>query len=304
MSKRVVVTGGAGFIGSAIIKHLINEGHEIFVIDNLSFGNRNFIDVGDDHFFNEDILDRDKMESVITEVDPNWVIHLAAIHFIPYCNEHPFEATNINVQGTINVYDACKKLQNLERLFFASTAAVYPISDDAVSEEHRLCPLDVYGLSKLTGERLSREFHLETGVPTIICRFFNAFGPNETNPHLIPEIQQQINSGKRTIQLGNLEPKRDFIHTYDMARAVISLLSSDVQYDVFNLGRGIEYSVKEIVESFERELGEAITIEQNPDRMRKTDRMHLLANVDKLKSAIGWEPEWNIDQGVKTLIDK
>ncbi len=151
---------------------------------------------------------------------------------------------------------------------------------------------------------MSREFHLETGVPTIICRFFNAFGPNETNPHLIPEIQQQINSGKRTIQLGNLEPKRDFIHTYDMARAVISLLSSDVQYDVFNLGRGIEYSVKEIVESFERELGEAITIEQNPDRMRKTDRMHLLANVDKLKSAIGWEPEWNIDQGVKTLIDK
>jgi UDP-glucose 4-epimerase len=304
MNKKVVVTGGAGFIGSAIIKHLNNEGHEIFVIDNLSFGNRDFIDVDDDHFFNADILDRDKMESIITDVDPNWVIHLAAIHFIPYCNKHPFEATNINVQGTINVYDACKKLPNLERLFFASTAAVYPISDGAVSEEHRLCPLDVYGLSKLTGERLSREFHLETGVPTVICRFFNAFGPNETNPHLIPEIQQQINSGKRTIQLGNLEPKRDFIHTYDMARAVISLLSSDVQYDVFNLGRGIEYSVKEIVESFERELGEAITIEQNPDRMRKTDRMHLLANVDKLKSAIGWEPEWNIDQGVKTLIDK
>jgi UDP-glucose 4-epimerase len=304
MNKKIVVTGGAGFIGSAIIKHLKSEGHEIFVIDNLSFGNRNFIDVADDHFFNEDILDREKMESVITAVDPEWVIHLAAIHFIPYCNEHPFEAANINIQGTINVYDACKKLPKLERLFFASTAAVYPISDDAVSEEHRLCPLDVYGLSKLTGERLSREFHLETGVPTIICRFFNAFGPNETNPHLIPEIQQQINSGKRTIQLGNLEPKRDFIHTYDMARAVISLLKSDIQFDVFNLGRGIEYSVREIVEAFERELGEEISIEQDPDRMRKTDRMHLLANVSKLKSAIGWEPEWNIDQGVKTLIDK
>jgi UDP-glucose 4-epimerase len=121
---------------------------------------------------------------------------------------------------------------------------------------------------------------------------------------LIPEIQQQINSGKRTIQLGNLEPKRDFIHTYDMARAVISLLKSDIQFDVFNLGRGIEYSVREIVEAFERELGEEISIEQDPDRMRKTDRMHLLANVSKLKSAIGWEPEWNIDQGVKTLIDK
>jgi len=151
---------------------------------------------------------------------------------------------------------------------------------------------------------LSREFHLETGVSTIVCRFFNAFGPNETNPHLIPEIQKQINLGMRTIQLGNLDPKRDFIHTYDMARAVIALMNSNIDHDIFNLGRGIEYSVREIVESFERELGESITIEQDPERIRKTDRMHLLADVSKLKSAIGWEPEWGIDQGVKTLINK
>ena len=108
----------------------------------------------------------------------------------------------------------------------------------------------------------------------------------------------------RTIQLGNLDPKRDFIHTYDMARAVIALMNSNIDHDIFNLGRGIEYSVREIVESFERELGESITIEQDPERIRKTDRMHLLADVSKLKSAIGWEPEWGIDQGVKTLINK
>jgi UDP-glucose 4-epimerase len=304
MSKKIIVTGGAGFIGSAIIKHLNDERHEVFVIDNLSFGNRDFIDVDDNHFFNVDILERNQLLSIFTEIEPDWVLHLAAIHFIPYCNKHPFEAANINIQGTINVYDACKKLKNLHRLFFASTAAVYPISDHSVDENHELRPLDIYGLSKLTGERLSKEFHLETGVSTVVCRFFNAFGPNETNPHLIPEIQEQINAGKRTIQLGNLEPKRDFIHTYDMARAVISLLKSNVKYDVFNLGRGIEYSVKEIVEAFERELGENISINQDPSRMRKSDRMHLLANVDKLKNSIGWEPEWDIDQGVKTLIDK
>ncbi len=304
MSKKIIVTGGAGFIGSAIIKHLNDERHEVFVIDNLSFGSRDFIDIDDNHFFNIDILERDQLMSIFTEIEPDWVLHLAAIHFIPYCNQHPFEAANINIQGTINVFDVCKKLQNLERLFFASTAAVYPISDHSVDENHELRPLDIYGLSKLTGERLAREFHLETGVSTVVCRFFNAFGPNETNPHLIPEIQEQINAGKRTIQLGNLEPKRDFIHTYDMARAVISLLKSDINYDVFNLGRGIEYSVREIVEAFERELGENISIDQDPSRMRKTDRMHLLANVNKLKNAIGWEPEWNIDQGVKTLIKK
>lgn len=304
MNKRILVTGGAGFIGSAIIKHLQEAGHEIYVLDNLSFGNRSFIEIDDKHFFEEDILNRDAVFNIVEQVAPQWVIHLAAVHFIPYCNQHPFESSNINIQGTMNVYDACKATTGLEKVFFASTAAVYPIYDEAVSETHELGPLDVYGLSKLAGERLSREFHLESGIPTVVCRFFNAFGPNETNPHLIPEIQEQVNSGKRTIQLGNLEPKRDFIHTYDMARAVIALMESDVEFDTFNLGRGIEYSVREIVESFERELRESITIEQDPDRMRKTDRMHLLADVSKLKAFAGWEPEWGIDQGIKTLIEK
>jgi UDP-glucose 4-epimerase len=304
MGKRILVTGGAGFIGSAIIKHLQADGHQIFVIDNLSFGNRDFIDVADDHFFLEDIRNKAAIARIIQDIKPQWVIHLAAIHFIPYCNEHPFEASDINVRGTMNVYDACKKVAELEKIFFASTAAVYPISDDAVTEEHHLEPLDIYGLSKLTGERLTREFYLESKVPAVICRFFNAFGPNETNPHLIPEIQQQINAGKRTIQLGNLEPKRDFIHTYDMARAVIALMNSEVEFDIFNLGRGIEYSVREIVESFERELNDSITIEQNPARMRKSDRMHLLADVSKLKVRTGWEPSWGIDEGIKTLIEQ
>lgn len=302
MSKKILVTGGAGFIGSALIQHLQQEQHEIYVIDNLSFGQRNFLDLPDAHFFEEDIRDRARMNELIQQIQPDWVMHLAAIHFIPYCNQHPFESSNINVQGTINVLDACRDVASVKKVFFASTAAVYPIYDEAVTEQHALNPLDVYGLSKLVGERLCREFHLEAGIDTVICRFFNAFGPNETNPHLIPEIQEQINAGKRTINLGNLEPKRDFIHTYDMAKAVTALMHADIRYDIFNLGRGIEYSVTDIVDAFERQLGEKITIEQEASRIRKTDRMHLLADVSKLKNATGWEPQWGIDEGIKTLI--
>lgn len=309
--KKILITGGAGFIGSAIIKHFQEQGHEIHVIDNLSFGNRDFIDVPDANFYEEDILDREKMFEVLAAVRPNWVIHLAAIHFIPYCNQHPYESANINIQGTMNVLDATAEV-GVEKVLFASTAAVYPIRDEAVKEGNAVGPMDIYGVSKLAGERISEEFQQRSGIPTIVCRFFNAFGPNETNPHLIPEIQDQVNAGKRTIDLGNTKPKRDFIHTYDMANAIDKMMNLPVRQagldfegvEVFNLGRGIEYSVEEIVEAFERELGEKITINVDPARVRKTERMHLLADVSKLKQRTGWEPEWGIDEGIRTLIHK
>lgn len=302
MSKKILVTGGAGFIGSAVIAEMQKHNHEIFVIDNLSFGNRKFINVPDDHFYNEDILNAKKMEEIISSIKPNYIIHLAAIHFIPYCNQHPFESSNINIQGTINILK-CAKMVKPEKIFFASTAAVYPIYDKAVNEDHDFGPMDIYGLSKLTGEHLCNEFYLETGIPTIICRFFNAFGPNETNPHLIPEIQKQVVEGKRKIQLGNLTPKRDFIHTYDMANAVRILLEKIGKgIHIYNLGRGIEYSVVEIVDAFSKAINQKIEIEVDQARVRKVERQHLLADVNKLK-ALGWEPKIGIEDGIKTLVE-
>ncbi len=301
---KTLVTGGAGFIGSAVVPTLQKEGHDVYVYDNLSFGSRDFIDINDDHFYLGDIRDKAAVDKAIGEIKPDMIVHLAAIHFIPYCNEHPFEAADTNIRGTMNILSAAEKLPELKKFFFASTAAVYPIYDDAVSEEHEVHPLDIYGLSKLTGEHLCKRFNLETGIDTIVCRFFNAFGPNETNPHLIPEIEKQLREGKRTINLGNLTPKRDFIHTHDMANAVRLLLNlKDVGYDTFNLGRGIEYSVVEIVEAFERQLNEKIKIEVDPARVRKVERQHLLADVSKLKKVAGWEPVWGIDEGIKNLID-
>jgi UDP-glucose 4-epimerase len=300
---KAFITGGAGFIGSAVVPALAGEGYDVFVLDNLSFGNRDFINIKDDHFFETDIRDENKVAEIISDVNPDILIHLAAIHFIPYCNQHPVEAADINIRGTINILKAARTASSVKKLFFASTAAVYPIEDAAVSETNRLEPLDIYGLTKLTGEHLCREYHLDTGVDTVVCRFFNAFGPNETNPHLIPEIELQLRNGLRTIKLGNLTPKRDFIHTHDMASAVSRLISlENIGYDVYNLGRGIEYSVVEIVEAFERQLNEKVTIEVDPARVRKVEREHLLADVSKLMGT-GWKPNWGIDEGIKNLIE-
>ncbi len=301
---KILITGGAGFIGSAIVPKLQSLENEIFIYDNLSFGNRQFIDVDDDHFILGDILDFEKLQRTINRIQPDVIIHLAAIHFIPYCNKHPFKSADTNIRGTMNVLQSSKKLKNLQKVIFASTAAVYPIYDFKVTEEHQKLPLDIYGLSKLAGEELCEKFHLETNIDTIVCRFFNAFGPNETNPHLIPEIDDQLKSGKRTIELGNLTPKRDFIHTHDMADAIGALLNvKDIGYEIFNLGRGIEYSVTEVVDAFSKILGEKIEIKVDKKRVRKVERMHLLADISKLKERTNWKPLRTLEEGIQDMIN-
>lgn len=303
MGKKVLITGGAGFIGSALFRELSAQGNEVFVLDDLSFGRRELVPIDDNHFHRVDIRHRSGVMEVFSAVRPDQVLHLAAVHFIPYCNEHPVEAADINITGTINVLDACAMAGTVHQVFVASTAAVYPITDGAIAEDHPFGPLDIYGITKLATERLASEFHHRTGTPVIIGRFFNAFGPNETNPHLIPEIQKQVRAGSRTLRLGNLDPKRDFIHTEDMSRAMSALLNAGLQgVETFNIGRGIEYSVREIVEAFARQLGEPLGIEVDAARVRKVERMHLLADVSKLRRITGWEPRWTIDEGVATLL--
>ena len=303
MEKRILITGGAGFIGSALAKHLVAQGHEVSVLDNLSFGRRELAPVPDHRFLNVDIRNHAAVRRALEAVRPQWVLHLAAIHFIPYCNSNPVEAADININGTIHVLDAAASTPGVEQVFVASTAAVYPIADHALAEHHATGPLDIYGTTKLAGERITEAFHARTGIPSIIGRFFNAFGPNETNPHLIPEIQRQVLSGARILQLGNMEPKRDFIHTEDMGMAMDALLKAGIAgCETFNIGRGIEYSVREIVEAFERQLGHPLTVQTDPSRVRKVERMHLLADVSKLKQCTGWAPRWGIDEGVATLL--
>jgi UDP-glucose 4-epimerase len=300
---KTLVTGGFGFIGSTTCKDLLSRGEEVFVVDDLSYGSRQFVSIADDHFFHLDILKRNELAEVFRRVRPDTVLHLAAIHFIPHCNKYPYESANINLSGTINVLDAARDCGSVKQLLFASTAAVYPIADGPIAETHPTGPLDVYGMSKLVGERLCKGFHMETGIPTILCRFFNAFGPNETNPHLIPEVLKQIKAGSRALKLGNLDPKRDFIHTTDMSAAMRGLLARFKEgIDTFNLGRGEEYSVREIVAAFARELGEEVRIEVDPERVRKVERQHLLADVTKLKRFAQWEPKVTLDEGIRTLL--
>jgi UDP-glucose 4-epimerase len=302
VSRNVLVTGGAGFIGIHVIEELQRRGHTAFVFDNLSFARRSLVPVPESQFMQGDIRDAAAVTAAFSKFAPDVVIHLAAIHFIPYCNAHPYEAADVNIRGTMNVLDAAAARPGLTHVLFASTAAVYPVSDDPLTETSPTGPLDIYGLTKLTGERLCHEFFLHGATPTTVVRFFNAFGTKETNPHLIPEIHKQVLGGARRLALGNLAPKRDFIHTTDMAKALTGLVEAGGRgYDTFNLGSGSEYSVTDVVEAFSRAIGEELVIDVDPARVRKVERMHLLADASKLAGFLGWKPLVSLDEGIAEL---
>jgi len=300
---RLFLTGGAGFIGSAFLKRALADGHDVMVYDNLSFGQRGFAAVADDRFVTGDVLDYPLLRASISAFAPEVVVHLAAIHFIPYCNEHPFLSSNVNVTGTHRVLQAARGISSVRQVFFASTAAVYPAADCALSEDVPVGPTDIYGLSKFAGEELCRAFALETGVPTAIGRFFNAFGPNETNPHLIPAIMDQLQTGSRVLRLGNTATWRDFIHTSDVAAAVQALLRHDVRgCETFNIGSGREYTAMDVVHAFATALGESVEVTVDPARARASDRPHLLADIGKLRAATGWAPTITLEAGVREMV--
>jgi len=301
----IVVTGGAGFIGSMLCRLLVERGDDVVVIDNLRNGRRALIDALNPgaRLLEVDIRDCDTVRNIIKDIRPQGVCHLAAIHFIPYCNQYPLEALDINVQGTLSVLEACRAAPP-EMVVLASTAAVYGIGDEPCRETDTPAPLDIYGISKHTCEQLGRLYSALTGATCIAARIFNAVGPNETNLHLVPQLINQLIRGERVVALGNLEPRRDYIHTSDLARGLICALDHRQDgFDTFNIGTGQEYSVKDIVEICAEILGQPVEIRQSPRLTRKVDRMHLCANTDKIRRILGWEPQVGISEALQELLE-
>jgi UDP-glucose 4-epimerase len=246
-----------------------------------------------------DIRDAAGVSEAVAAARPDWVIHLAAMHFIPDCIARPQETIDVNVEGTRRVLDSCRG-GSVKSVVFASTGAVYePSPDPCVENGTPLRPLEVYGESKLAGEQLASGFHRETGTPISIVRLFNASGRNETNPHVIPHIFDSLRASD-ALRLGNLTPRRDYVDTRDIAEALLLAADSASGLEVFNVGTGVAHSVQEIVERLGRILGRPIAVIQDPARVRTSERMVLVANIERIRRATGWSPRFTLDD---TLVD-
>lgn len=305
MNSKVAIMGGAGFIGSELCRKLLPNGHEILVYDNFFTGKQDNLPEGYTNLTvtKGDINDRQNLLKSLSDFKPALVFHLAALHYIPYCDSHPEETLRVNVEGTESVLQVCSKI-NPDKVIFASSAAVYGIYDKANTETDIPGPYDIYGYSKYFGERLTFKFHNDTSIPAIVARIFNTYGPYETNPHVIPGIVDQVKNGNSTITLGDIMPERDFIYVEDMAEALIALAENTANgFDTFNVATGEEHSVETVLREVEKILNRQLTVISSLHLKRDIDRMHLLANVSKIKKETGWKARFSITEGLKKTLD-
>jgi UDP-glucose 4-epimerase len=301
MSRAVLVTGGAGFIGSHLVDRLCGAGERVSVLDDLSRGRREWIHPDAD-LHETDIRDAGAVRRVVSEVAPDVVVHLAAMHFIPAVDGAPELAREVNVDGTRNLLAALAEREP-RLVLFASTAAVYPDRRGAIEETCPAAPIDLYGETKLTGEDLVQEFAAQTGARSVVARIFNAIGPRETNPHVVPELVGQLQGGEQAVRLGDLTPRRDYTDARDVAAALQALV--DVPGDpvgIFNVGSGRSCSVGELVQECERVLGRPIRVETERARLRRVDRAELVANPGRLRTATGWTPRWSLRETLAELL--
>jgi UDP-glucose 4-epimerase len=276
---------------------------QVLVYDNFVTGSPDLLPPGNSRLdvVEGDILDHERLLQVMLDWAPSVVIHLAALHYIPYCNAHPLETLRVNVEGTQSVLQASRQAR-VGRIVFASSAAVYGISDRANHESSPPAPTDIYGQSKWFGEILLDQFHQDSGIACLAARLFNVYGCNETNPHVIPAILEQLSTADE-LELGNVDACRDFIYVKDVAQALIALAKArDLDCGIFNVGTGREHSIRQVVRTFEEITGRSLHIRSVTSRRRRTERWHLLADVSRIVEAIGWRPWYDLRSGLTEIL--
>ncbi len=304
MTAQILVTGGNGYVGRYVTRMLARK-HAVCVADVLRHGPWAFERTERKQLRLEeiDIRDLPAVDALMRDLQPEIVIHLAACHYIPECERDPILAVSTNVVGTLNLLTRCPEGA---RFVFASSGAVYkpdrhPHSED-VSE---VGPSDIYGYSKLHGEHYVEALGRQRSLAGVIVRLFNVIGPGETNPHLIPELVAQLKAGRNVIEIGNLEPKRDYIHVRDAAGGfVAAALGNSVNAGEsisVNLGTSRAYSVGEVIAKLRRVSGINFAVRQSSERVRAVDRPYLAADIARMRSLFGWRPSWPIDAALRDL---
>ena len=302
-NKEVLITGGCGFIGSEMVKQLSAIGANVTIIDNLSSGKKKYIEgFPNVNLITADVLDNDAIKNAVK--DKEYIINNVAMPFIPDSYYIPKKFFDVNVNATISLALEAIKEKKVKRFIHISSSEIYGSARTVpMDENHITLPQSTYAVSKLAGERVVFTMHKEHNLPAIIIRPFNSFGPNITQPYIIPEIITQIINGD-VVNLGNLNAKRDLTYVSDTVRGIVlSLIKEGIVGEVINVGSQKAYSIRELVELISEIMDKKISIEVDQTRFRPFDVDTLVCNYERANKLLNWKPEISIREGLKETIE-
>lgn len=301
MTWNVLVTGGAGFIGSHLVERLLDDGHAVRVLDNFSTGRPENLGHLQDHngliVHEVDVADYESIQPFFADID--WVFHLAALADIVPSIQQPLAYHRTNVDGTVSVLEAAR-VAGVERCVYAASSSCYGIPDEIPTPETApACPQYPYALTKHLGEQIALHWAEVYDLPVLSLRLFNVYGPRSrtsgTYGAVFGVFLAQKLAGKPFTVVGDGTQTRDFTFVTDVVDAMVCAAESDIRNGVFNIGSGRTYSVNLLVELLE---GEFIYIPKRPGEPDCT-----FADTTKTMRELGWKPQVSFQEGIKTMLD-
>ncbi|MBE3591900.1 MAG: SDR family oxidoreductase [Thermoanaerobacter sp.] len=298
---KVLVTGGAGFIGSNIVDLLIENGHEVVIVDNLSTGKEEFINKKA-IFYKKDITDDDLYE-IFEKEKPDYVIHQAAQIDVQKSIDNPVFDAKVNILGTVNLLKCCRK-SGVKKVIYASSAAVYGNPEYLpIDEVHKINPISYYGISKHTPEHYFEVYRQLYGLKYTILRYANVYGIRQDpkgEGGVISIFIDKMLKGERPIIFGDGKQTRDFVYVKDVAKANLLALERG-DNEVVNISTNKPTSINELVEMMNKIMN--TSLEPIYTEPRKGDIVHSYLDNKKALDVFGWKPEYSLEEGLKETIE-
>lgn len=291
----VAVFGANGFVGKNL-----SFRDEALLFDNF------FLDSPRDRavkFCDITKLDELELEQIFKQNKIDTVINLAAIHHIPYCNDHPEQATFVNVYGNLKLYEFCQKV-GIMNYIFASSGAVYQPSTQLHNEADKLKSSDIYSSTKILSELHMSSDALHNNMKVTALRFFNIIGAYDYTPHLIPDLFDQCKNDRAYVEVGNLDTVRDYIHVLDVADLIRRVASSVLTYkfEAINVCTGMGYTGHEILQTIQAAMNTDKVIKVSSSKLRKSDRPAQIGAHGLANKLFNWQPTLRLEEGISDYV--